>query len=797
MPRSEENNEQEIWGPSESLSPRVKKLRDEYENIMEREFRNEMIPFSSGSGNDVLWSPVLWGVVPELMPFNKSFMETTPLLAKKVCLSDDFWEMPHILRVANFFRTVVNRYLPVSILDGELIVGSHFNALLSRVHTKREYKRWKKKTARWLKELEHLDSFGMGNAGATPGHIIPNYAKVIGEGLKGRVEYFGKLHDSTVDENHRYFLEALIICCEAARDFARRYATLARELQKSCGDEERKKELLEIERICDKVPWEPASTFQEALQSLWFLHMLVMTQESYPGPGLSFGRIDQYLYPYYEKDIKDGRITRGLAKELLECFWIKPNYAYDFMYRVGKTRGITSGYGQLATIGGHGPDGEDASNDLTWLILEVIEEMNLLEPKPNIRIHKGSPRELLKRISEMVGDCQGSPFIINFDEASIRGLKWQGLPEKELWDYAPVGCLENTLQGGDRSGTVDVNVNLAKAVELTLTGGRDMATGKRLGPRTGDVRGFQNWEEFKSAFEKQLRSLLAKFIDFYNLADGIRAEFEPTPYLSTLVDGCAEKGKDVTNAGAVHNFVTVEGVAFATASDSLTAIKKLVYEEKQISMEELIKALRNNFEGYEKLRQILINKAPKYGNDDDYADEVARYLSRLWTEEVFKHETPTGKRYRGGYLSWNYWIAYAPKTAATPDGRKRGTYLSNGVCPVNGTDRNGPTALACSVGKLGLESAPNGDSHTISLNPSLLRGEERIEKLSSFLLGYDEHGGTALQVNMIDAETLRLAQGNPDEYRNLLVRVTGYNAYFVTLGKEIQEEIIARESHGM
>jgi pyruvate-formate lyase len=279
--------------------------------------------------------------------------------------------------------------------------------------------------------------------------------------------------------------------------------------------------------------------------------MLVMVQESYPGPGLSPGRIDQYLFPYYEKDIAEGRMTREQAKELLECFWVKPNYAYDFIYRVGRTRGITSGYGQLITIGGLGPDSEDVSNDLTWLI----------------------PDDLLKRVAGMIAGAQGAPFLLNFDENSIAALRWQGLPEERLWDYAPVGCLENTLQGDDRSGTVDVNINLAKAVELTLFDGKDQATGDRVGPRTGDVKKFKTWDEFRAAFEKQLKALLERFMEFYDFTDALRGQFEPTPYLSALVGGCAESGKDVTAAGPEYNFVTVEGVAFATAADSLAAIK--------------------------------------------------------------------------------------------------------------------------------------------------------------------------------------------------------------------------------
>ena len=267
------------------------------------------------------------------------------------------------------------------------------------------------------------------------------------------------------------------------------------------------------------------------------------------------------------------------------------------------------------------------------------------------------------------------------------------------------------------------------------------------------------------------------------------------PYLSALVDGCLESGKDSNAGGARFNFLTVEGVALATAADSLAAVKKLVFEERQVEMEQLLEALRANFEGYESLRQTLLNKAPKYGNDDPYADQIAREVSRFWTEEVFRHTSPTGKRYRGGYLSWNYWIAYAPTTAATPDGRRRGQFLSNAVCPVNGADRKGPTSVIKSVGQLGLETAPNGASHTMSFSPSLLRHPEKRQKLMALLRAYDQVGGTCLQVNVIDAETLRQAQKHPDEYRNLLVRVTGYNAYFTGLGKEIQDEIIARESH--
>jgi formate C-acetyltransferase len=436
------------------------------------------------------------------------------------------------------------------------------------------------------------------------------------------------------------------------------------------------------------------------------------------------------------------------------------------------------------------------TNDLTYLCLDVIEEMNLLEPKPNVRLHANTPDALLKRVCQLLAKAQGSPFLLNFDETSMRGLRWEGLPEEDLWDYAPVGCLENTRQGDDRSGTVDVNFNLAKPVELVMFQGRDQKTGKQLGPRTPDPRGMASWDEFERAFRTQLSFCLQHLIGLTNRADLARATFAPTPYLSTLVGGCIEKRTDITAGGARYNFITVEGVALATAADSLSAVKRLVFEEKRVSMGNLRAALEADFAEDEPLRQLLLNRAPKYGNDEPEADRMAHEVTRWWAEEAAGCSTPlTGKRYRGGYLSWNYGIAYAPSTASTPDGRMRGTYLSNGVAAVPGMDHRGPTAAACSVGHLGLEVIPNGSSHTMSLSPALLRDETQLMKLAAFLRGYCQHGGSALQVNMVDVDTLRAAQKDPETYRNLLVRVTGYNAYFTNLGREMQEEIIAREAH--
>jgi pyruvate formate-lyase/glycerol dehydratase family glycyl radical enzyme len=784
-----------LWTAS-GLSPRVRRLRDQYFSFYERDFTNEVHSYTTGTSWDVVYAIWNWTNVPEMAMFLQGARSYLRAAAKHVELPEGFWNEPLVVRQALFFHEVLRQHLPVQILDGELIVGSHFSTALSRCLKQDEARARGREEKVFFKEYQVLNGLGVGNCGAVPGHLVPDYPKALRVGWKGiRDESQALLLEPSITTEQRDLARAVVICADAVPLLMERYAVEAEHQASTKTDPVRQKELREIARICRKVPWMPPETFPEALQSLWTTHMLAMVAESYPGPGLSPGRIDQYLYSFYKRDFDAGRLTRDQAKEWLQCLWIKHNYAYDFQGWTGTNQGINASFGQLITLAGMDAGGNDASNDLTYLMLDVIEEMNLLEPKPNIRIHARTSDRLLERIVDMVAKAQGSPFLINFDENSIAGLRWEGLPEDRLWDYAPVGCLENTLQGCDRSGTVDVNLNLAKAVEVALNDGRDMASGRQIGPRTGDPKRFTSFDQFLNAFKTQLRHMLEEIIRVNDLADAGRARWEPVPYLSALVDGCLDSGKDSNAGGARYNFLTVEGVALATAADSLAAVKKLVFEDHQIRMEQLLEALKANFDGHESLRQTLLSKAPKYGNDNSYADEIAHDVSRFWTEEASRHLSPTGKRYRGGYLSWNYWVAYAPSTAATPDGRRRGQFLSNAVCPVNGADRQGPTAVIKSVGKLGLETAPNGASHTMSFSPSLLKQPEQRQKLMALLRAYGKVGGTCIQLNVIDAKTLREAQKHPDEYRNLLVRVTGYNAYFVGLGKEIQDEIIARESH--
>ena len=781
-----------IWQPAEDLPPRIKRLRDEYMDAEKRPyFRNESIPYTTGTP----WDSVLSGheltIAPDVVPRLKAFGESALAFARKIDLPDDFFDLPIIIRHAVFFREALKIH-PTCILDGDLIVGAHHATLLSNCLNEEEAKKWKEQEDAFIEQVAYYIKTGVLNCGATQGHLIPGHRNALEKGLTG-IEEEAKAHLATADtQEKKDFLTAVLICIEGAKIFSHRYALKAQEMAEKEGDGERKKELLKIAEICERVPYHPPRSFHEALQSVWFTHALVMFAESYPGPGTSYGRFDQYMYPYYKKDIESGVLTVEKAKELMMNFNIRHNYAYDAFGTTSGKNGINAGFGQLITLSGQGINGEDLTNDLTTLILDVNMDMNLLEPKLNVRVHANTPDWFLDRLIDDISRTQGCPFLLNFDAMSITALEKSGLTHEDAVDYGVVGCLENTAQGKDRSGTVDVNINLAKAVEFALNQGKDMLSGDQIGEKTPDPTTFKNFEAFKAAYFTQTQKIIEMAVDAYNASDTLRGVYEPVPFLSLLVEGCMEKGKDVNLGGAVYNYITMEGVGFATAADSVIAVKKLVFDDQKITMADLVAALKTDFQDKAELRQMLL-KAPKFGNDDDYADDIAREVSRFWALEVPKHSNPvTGRKYRAGYLSWNYFINMGPTTASTPDGRIRGQFLSNAVAPVQGMDKAGPTAAFQSVTKLGFDVIPNGASYTVTFNPAMLRDKEHRKKFAALLRAYEELGGTALQTNIISRDTLVAAQKNPKDYENLLVRITGYNAYFTSIGKSLQDEVIAR-----
>lgn len=818
-----------------NLSPRIEWLRRYYLEGAARRWNNEFTAWTTGTPWDEVFDETTFYIVPETYPFFQTFRSSFRQAARKVDLHPDFWTWSIAERRAWFVKEVMVNRLPQEILPGDLLCGARFNIQTSLCLDERETKRrnrlmFGKSGVR--RAVKWFHDHGYGNSGATSGHLIPGYERILKEGFKAVHDDLEARLQALDPREHNgekgAQLRAMKIASTMPRELASRYAELCERTAAGEPDPVRKAELEQMGRNLRRVPWEPAGTFWEAVQALWLTHMLVMSDENYPGPGVSFGRIDQYLLPYWRASIEQG-MDREFGKEILKCFWVHANTAYDAMVRIGNN-GITAGYGQLITLSGMGQGGRDMTNELTFAILEVIDEMSpILEPKPNVRLHRNSPDELLDKVVEMIASSQGSPFLLNFDERSMAGMMVEArkagvthlIHEGNVHEYAPVGCLENTMVGNDRSGTVDNNLNLLKAVELALNDGRDFfdfvdpitlekEKARQDGPRTGDPRTFRTWEQFWDAYAEQTRYIIRRCVDLYERSEAVRAEFCPTPYVSCLVKGCAEKALDITRGGAELNFTTLEAVTFATTVDSLLAVKYLVYDRKECTMDDLIQALKSNWEGYEALRAKARYKAPKYGRDDDEADAMADRVMELWCEETWKHGTvSTKRRFRPGMLSWNYWVSDGFILPASPDGRAKGTFLSNAICPSNGADINGPTANANSVGKalgglcpdgpgdyLGYYNRlPNGASHTISFNPSILKDPEHKEKFKAFLRGYAHNGGTCLQVNMIDADTLRDAQEHPEDYRSLLVRITGYNAYFTSVGRELQDELIARLSH--
>ena len=821
-----------------NLSPRIQWLREYYFQGVARSWNNEYTSWTTGTPWDFQYNELSFYIVPETYTFLQTFRSSFKQMAHPVQLDGDFWSWSLPERRAWFNREVMVNYLPKEVLPGDLLAGARFNIQTSACLTEKETRERDKlvygpngSRAAMLWFHNH----GYGNAGATSGHLIPDYGRIIREGWKAVYaeleQALAALSPAEQRGKKGGQLRAMMTAATMPRDLAAQYSRECTRLADVEADALRRAELLQMADNLRRVPWEPAQTFWEAVQSLWLTHMLVMADENYPGPGDSFGRLDQYLYPLWEKSVREG-MEAEFGKEILKCFWMHCNTAYDGMIRTGGNQGITAGYGQLFTISGMGAGGQDMSNELTYILLDVIDEMSpILEPKPNVRLHRNTPDKLLERVVEMIASSQGSPFLLNFDERSMAGMMLQArrsgtshlINENNVFDYAPVGCLENTMVGNDRSGTVDANLNLLKAVELTLTGGYDLLpftdpmTGKaeapkRWGEDTGDAAQFTGWEQFWGAYAAQTRAIIRRIVELYEQSESIRARYAPTPYVSCLVKGCAQKGLDINEGGAELGYVTIEAVTYATTVDSLLAVKYLVYDQKVCSMAELVQALCDNWVGHEVLQARALHKAPKYGRDDDAADELARQVMELWTEETWKYRTQsTGRQFRPGMLSWNYWVADSFILPASPDGRPQGKFLSNALCPSNGADTNGPTANVNSVGKalggkaLGgkgdwgdyLNLLPNGGSHTMTFNPSVLRDPEHREKFKAFLRGYIENGGSALQINLINADLLRDAQLHPENYRHLLVRVTGYNAYFTSIGRELQNEIIARESHQM
>jgi formate C-acetyltransferase len=587
-------------------------------------------------------------------------------------------------------------------------------------------------------------------------------------------------------------LEAMEITADAVIHFAKRHADLAATLAKREKNVRRRKELEKIASACTRVPAHAPRDFWEALQYYWFVHLGVVTELN-PWDAFNPGRLDQHLYPFYVKGIKDGTLSKEDAKELLQAFWVKFNNQ-PAPPKVGVTAEESCTYTDFALIntGGVKADGSDGVNELSYLILDVVEEMRLTQPSSMVQISKKTPDGFLKRAVEIVRTGFGQPSLFNTDEI-IQELLRQGKRIEDARNGGSSGCVE-TGAFGKESYILTGYFNLPKILEITLNNGVDARTGKKIGIETGEPSEFSSYEELFEAFRKQLDYFINIKIDGNNIIERLYAEQLPVPFLSLLIDDCIANGRDYNDGGARYNTNYIQGVGLGTVTDSLTALKYNVFEKRVVTMKKMLDVLKSNFDGQESLRQRLLNKTPKYGNDDNYADQVMKSVFEAYFEAVDGRPNTKGGQYRINLLPTTVHIYFGKIVKATPDGRKAGEPLSEGVSPVQGADHKGPTAVIKSASKID-HVRTGGTLLNQKFTPQLLADEVGISKLAQLIRTYFKLDGHHIQFNVVNSDMLRDAQKHPERYRDLIVRVAGYSDYFIDLGVDLQDEIIKRTEH--
>ena len=625
------------------------------------------------------------------------------------------------------------------------------------------------------------------------GHMLVNHQRVLERGLLAVIEEASRKRQEARDKAQRDFYEAAEIAGRAVISWANRYADEAQRLANTATDS-RRDELLAIAEACRRVPAQPARTFQEALQSILFMHYA--TQIESWDSAISVGRMDQFLYPVYRAEMDAGRLSRDRALELLACFYIKLSHAIP-LFDADVTLAF-SGLTNFANtvIGGVDGEGNDATNDLSYLMLEAMKRVRTPQPNFGVRLHKQAPRAFRDAVVQAVADGIGNLQLFN-DEVVIASLTNRGVPLQEARDYGIIGCVEQAVPGKSFTSSDAALLNLPLCLELALNNGRGRLFADQLGLPTGDSRSFTGIEDVIGAFRAQVEYLVDQMVEALAGLAQAHAERRPLPLASSLTDDCLTGGLDLTAGGARYNFTGVQGVGVATVADSLAAIDRLVFDQKRTTMAELLAALDTDFEGRESLRQMLLNKAPRYGNDEDDADRFARLAVEIYCRAVEKHRNQRGGWYSPGLYSVTTHIAFGLMVGATPDGRQAGQPLSQGVSPAQGRDRRGPTAALKSVAKLDHTLVSNGLALVQMLSLGASARKDATGVLGGLLEAYFALGGQELQWNLVDRATLIAAQQNPDAYRGLVVRVAGYSALFTDLNRVVQDELIARTEHAI
>ena len=652
--------------------------------------------------------------------------------------------------------------------------------------------------------------FGMeGKLNAGDAHLAVNYERILKDGLRGyekRVkEYKATLDLTNPDNIDKYcFYNAVLIVLKAVRNFANRYSVLAKDLAEKELNQKRKNELLEISRICSKVPYEPAETFKEAVQSVWFIQLILQIESN--GHSLSYGRFDQYMYPYYDRDIKNGTIKESEALELLTCLWIKTLTINKVRSQAHTLSSAGSPMYQNVTIAGQTTDKKDAVNDLSFLVLKSVAQTRLTQPNLTVRYHKNINKRFLDECVEVMRLGFGMP-ALNNDEIIIPSfMDWQ-VKEEDAYNYSAIGCVETAVPGkwGYRCTGMSY-INFPRMLLCTMNNGVDLTSNKRFTKGYGYFTEMESYEELLKAWDKTIREITRYSVIVENVIDKASERDVPDILCSALTDDCIARGKTIKEGGAVYDFISGLQVGIANMADCLAAIKKLVYEEKKITRQELWDAILDDFSSpkNKKIQEMLIREAPKYGNDDDYVDQLIVEAYDSYIEEIEKYPNtrynrgPIGGIRYAGTSSISANVGQGMSTMATPDGRNAFEPLAEGCSPAHNSDKNGPTAVFKSVSKLRTNKITGGVLLNQKMTPQMLSTEENRQKLELLIKTFfNRLHGYHVQYNIVSKETLIDAQKHPEKHKDLIVRVAGYSAFFNVLSKKTQDDIIGRTEQSL
>lgn len=694
----------------------------------------------------------------------------------------------------------------LEILDSRAKVSFFADEEVKKIYKEKIIPFWKKRSMRdhifnamspeWLKSYK-AGIFTEFQEQRAPGHTV-NGGKIYKRGLldlKREIEENIEKLDSFNDpeaSSKKQELEAMAVAAGALIVYAKRYAAELRKRSQQEADPVRKKELDQMAEICEWVPANPPRSFWEALQYYWFVHLGVITEFN-TWDSFNPGRLDQHLYPFYKEGLKNGSLTEEWARELLQSFWVKFNNQ-PAPPKVGVTAQESNTYTDfcLINLGGLKPDGTDGVNDLTYIIMDVIEEMRILQPSSMVQVSKKSPDRFLHRALKIVETGFGQPSVFNTD-AIVQELVRQGKSIEDARNGGASGCVEVGAFGKEAYFLTGY-FNLPKVLEVTMNNGIDPQTGEQVGIKTGDTGSFKSFDDLLKAFDKQVNYFIDIKVKGNNIIERLYAELMPAPFLSLVIDDCIAKGKDYHNGGARYNTSYIQGVGLGTITDCLSSVRANVFDKKLLSMEELLKVLKDNFTGHESIRDVFLNETPRYGNDDDEADEITKMVF-----EIFYHAVNGKPNTRDGYhhinlLPTTVHVYFGSVIGALPDGRFAREPLSEGISPVQGADRKGPTAVVKSASKID-HIRTGGTLLNQKFTPDILKDETGKVKLGHLIRSYFSMNGHHIQFNVVKAGMLREAQKNPEKYHDLIVRVAGYSDYFVDLGESLQNEIIKRTEH--